>query len=146
MLIYIVRFFQRYALVFALLAGICARRWLLPDGGDWWLQVGITVAVTGAVYFLLYKDGVTANRRGSAARLRIIEIIGFSVAYWLAILLALLVILAVAGDSAADSLPFGQKIGWPTALAITALVLAAVVYALGLRAAIRKRRRHPFFN
>jgi peptidoglycan biosynthesis protein MviN/MurJ (putative lipid II flippase) len=146
MLLPVLRFFQRYALIFALLAGSYVRHWVLPHGDPWWLRLGITLAAAGAVYFLLYKDGVTANRRGDAARLRVIEIIGFSVLYWLAILLALLVIWAFAGDSPADWLPFGQKIDWPTALAIAALVLAAIVYAMGLRAAIRKRRRHSFLN
>jgi peptidoglycan biosynthesis protein MviN/MurJ (putative lipid II flippase) len=139
MLVSVLRFFQRYAFVFALFAGLGARDWLVPDRGQWWLRLGVTLAAAGAVYFLLYKDGVTANRRGAAARLRVIEIIGFSLLYWLAILLALLVI-------AADWGPLAEKIDWPTALAVAVLVLAAVVYALGLRAAIRKRRRHSFLN
>lgn len=148
MLISFLRFFQRYAFVFALFAGVCARHWLVPEGGQWWLELGITIAAGGAVYLLLYKDGVTANRRGTAARLRVIEIIGFSIVYWIwiAILLVLLLFLLFGGDPPADWRPFEQKIDWPTALAIAALMLAAVVYALGLRAAIRKRRRHSFLN
>jgi hypothetical protein len=146
MLVPVLRFFQRYAAVFAIFAGVYARRWVLPDGGQWWLELGVTVAAAGAVYFLLYKDGVSDNRQGPEARLRIIEIIGFSVLFWLNVMIGLLLLFLLASDSATDLLPFGQSIDWPIALAIVALVLAAIVYALGLRAAIRKRRRHPFLN
>jgi hypothetical protein len=140
MLLPVLRFFQRYALVFAILTGVLARRFVLPNGGQWWLELGITLAVTGAVYFLLYKDGVTENRRGVQARLKIIEIIGMSVLYWYVMLYALFLFLLLVGIPATDWLPFGQRIDWFTVLAIAALVLAAVIYALGLRCAIRHRR------
>ena len=140
MLIPVLRFFQRYAFIFAIIAGLYVRDWAVPGPDQRWLKAAVMFAVTGAVYFLLYKDGVTANRRGEAARLRIIEIIGLSALYWCSILGALFLFSLVARDSVTDWVPFGQGLDWRTVLVIAALALAATVYALGLRSAIRNRR------
>ncbi len=58
----LVRFVQRYATFFALLAGLIAYRVILPNDAPWWLELTIVLGIAMAIYLLLYKDGVTANR------------------------------------------------------------------------------------
>lgn len=138
----VLRFFQRYAAIFSIMVGVTATRLFLPKNSPWWLELPMLVGVMLAVHWLLYKDGVSDNRQGPDARLRIIEIIGYSVLYWFAIWYGLLIILLFVGIPAIDWLPFVQGIDWPIVISIAALLLAAVVYAFGLRAAIRRRARH----
>jgi hypothetical protein len=67
----IVRFFQRYALVFAILAGLVVREVVLPEDSSWWLDLAVGLPVTLAVYLPLYKRGVTNQRKpgkGSLSR------------------------------------------------------------------------------
>ena len=59
----IVRFFQRYALVFALLAGMAARELILPEDAPWWLSLTVGIPVVTGVVLLLHKDGVTNRRK-----------------------------------------------------------------------------------
>jgi hypothetical protein len=55
----IVRFLQRYASFFAILAGLVGYRLILPDNSSQWLELGTGLAITLATYTLLYKFGVT---------------------------------------------------------------------------------------
>lgn len=59
----ILRFLQRYAGLFAMLAGIIAYRLILPDDARWWLKFGTGLAVTIPVYLLLYKYGITRHTK-----------------------------------------------------------------------------------
>ena len=138
MLIYIVRFFQRYAFFFSMMAAFIGYRPVLPKDSPWWLEAAVVASIFVAVERLLYKEDVTGMRADGKPGLTILAIIGLSVFYWYLILFALFLFLLLAGDSVTDWLPFGQNIDGQ--ITIAALVLAAVVYVLGLRAAIRKRR------
>jgi hypothetical protein len=140
MVVHVVRFFQRYAFFFFVTAGVIAPRLILPDDSNKWLKLAVAVVAMLAVWKLLYKDGVTGCRANDEPGLSVLSIIGFSVLYWYLILYAMLVFIILAGASATDWLPFGQNTDWLTPLATAALVLAAVVYAFGMRAAIRARR------
>lgn len=57
----IVRFVQRYAGFFAILAGMIGHTLILPDNSPWWLELGIGLAITLPTYLLLYKYGVTRH-------------------------------------------------------------------------------------
>ena len=57
----VVRFLRRYALFVAIFSGVIGRRLILPDDSQWWLELGVTVAITLAIYLLLHKDGVTQH-------------------------------------------------------------------------------------
>lgn len=57
----IFRFFQRYAGRLAVLAGSIGYRLLLPDNSPWWQELGTGLAITVAIYLLLYRYGVTRN-------------------------------------------------------------------------------------
>ena len=58
----IVRFVQRYASFFAILAGLISYRLILPDDARWWVELATALAVTIGVYLLLSKVGVTGHR------------------------------------------------------------------------------------
>lgn len=58
----ILRFFQRWAMLFAILAGSIIHRTVLPEHLPLWLEYGVTLVSTGLVYLVLHKDGVTTNR------------------------------------------------------------------------------------
>ena len=58
----IIRFIQRYAFCSAIFAGLLSYRLMLPDDAPWWLEYATVLGVSGAVYLLLYRDGVTGNR------------------------------------------------------------------------------------
>ena len=57
----IVRFFQRYAGFFSVLAGLIGYRLILPDDSPWWIELGTGLAITLATYLILYKFGVTRH-------------------------------------------------------------------------------------
>jgi hypothetical protein len=58
----IIRFFQRWAFVFAILTGSIVYHIVLPDDSPRWLEVGVMLPVAVVVYMLLHKNGVTTNR------------------------------------------------------------------------------------
>jgi hypothetical protein len=62
----IIRFFQRFALPFAILTGLFAREVILPEDSPWWLDLIVGLPVTFGVFLLLHKDGVTTNRPRSS--------------------------------------------------------------------------------
>jgi hypothetical protein len=57
----IVRFVQRWASFFAILAGLISYRLILPDDTRWWVELATALAVTIGVYLLLSKAGVTGS-------------------------------------------------------------------------------------
>jgi hypothetical protein len=59
----IVRIFQRYAGFFAIFAGLTFSHFVLPKDIPFWIGLAVTVSVAAVVFLLLYKDGVTGNRR-----------------------------------------------------------------------------------
>jgi hypothetical protein len=138
---YIVRFFQRYAHFFATLAGGIIYRRALPDDSPWWLELPVFLAIAGSVYWLLYKEGVTGTREDGKPGLTKLAIAGYSVSYWM--LIAVLLFIFTPGDcvSAADGHAFTQCVAGQTPFLIISMWVAAIVYALGLWAEIRSRRR-----
>ena len=57
----VLRLLRRYALFIAIFSGVIGRLLILPDDSRWWLELGVTVAITLAIYLLLHKDGVTRH-------------------------------------------------------------------------------------
>lgn len=57
----VLRFLRRYALFIAIFSGVIGRLLILPDDSRWWLELGVTVAITLMIYLLLHKDGVTRH-------------------------------------------------------------------------------------
>lgn len=140
MIIYVIRFFQRYAMLFALLSGVVAERLALPDHSPRWLELLVRLVVALPVCLLLYKSGVTGVRDGGKPGLTVVTIILFSLAYWLLVAFGFLIF--TAGDCAVgtDLLGTDRCTGARMPLLIAAACIAAFVYALGLRSAIRGRR------
>ena len=56
-------FFQRFALPVGLLVGLIVTSVIFPKEAAWWLKALVGVPVCLIIYALLYKDGVTANRK-----------------------------------------------------------------------------------
>lgn len=57
----VLKFLQRHALVVAILGGLIGRRLILPGDSRWWLELGVTMAITLPICLLLHKDGVTRH-------------------------------------------------------------------------------------
>ena len=55
----IIRFFQRYALIIAILAGVIVPKLVLPGDPAWWLRVAVGLPIAIGVASLLRKEGVT---------------------------------------------------------------------------------------
>lgn len=61
----IVRTLHKYALFFAILAGLVAPTLILPDEAPWWQAFAVGLPVTLLIYFGLFRYGVT---RGTGTR------------------------------------------------------------------------------
>lgn len=61
-----IRFVQRHAGFFAILAGTAAYKLVLPSTSDGWSELAVMLFVGVGAYLLLYKDGVTGvvSKRG----------------------------------------------------------------------------------
>ena len=55
----ILRFMQKRAGLFAMLAGILAYHAILPDSAPWWQKLGLGLAVLTPTYLLLFRYGIT---------------------------------------------------------------------------------------
>ena len=141
MLSYIVRFFQRYAFFFTGVAATIACRLILSDDSSWWLELTVLISVAGAGYLLLNKDGVTGIREGGKPGLTMLAIVGFSLSYWYLVAIGLLIITVGDCESAADGLALDRCTEGQNRFLIISVWIAAIVYGLGLWAAIRERRQ-----
>lgn len=141
---WVVRFFQRYAHFFAGLAGLIGYRLILPDDSPKWLEVAVLIAVSIAVYQLLFKYGVTDRRADGKPGPTILGIVAISLFYWG--LAALVMILIAADDCQSGTDGIGPCIDEQKGFLIVSVWFAAIVYALGLWAAIRARRRAKSYS
>lgn len=67
----IIRFFQRYATLIALLSGLILPRLVLPGDPAWWLRLAVGLPIAIGVGTLLHKDGVSNRpkpRKGTLSR------------------------------------------------------------------------------